>query len=355
MAQVPSSENTAVRSELDRDARWLLIGRILSSTSFRKAGRLQDLLRYIAELSILGQAAELTEQRIGEAVFGKVSGYSRVEDSSVRVHIRQLRLKLHEYFDSEGREEPLTVEIPKGSYALTFREPTAALPVVPKPEIPKPASAGLPVRAIALWVLFLALTAVSAFLWMKGRAPAASTLTWPLTAVFDSSRPTQIVLADATYAMRRLVSHQPVSLEDYIRRDFRNSLPVSGNEEDSWLSSYTAGALLTSYADVAVTTAILKLLPGHMERVSVRSARDLNMRDLEEGNYILLGSPASNPWVLLYENRLNFQEVRGDETKGVVKYFKNRKPQTGEQPTYAGLSRTGVNGDDYGDRLATGG
>jgi hypothetical protein len=97
---------------------------------------------------------------------------------------------------------------------------------------------------------------------MRGRAPAAPTLTWPLTAVFDSGRPTQIVLADATYAMRRLASHQPASLDDYIRRDFRNSLPVSGSEEDSWLSNYTAGALLTSYADVAVTTALLKLLAG---------------------------------------------------------------------------------------------
>jgi hypothetical protein len=39
-----------------------------------------------------------------------------VEDSSVRVHARQLRLKLHEYFDGEGREEPMIVEIPKGAY-----------------------------------------------------------------------------------------------------------------------------------------------------------------------------------------------------------------------------------------------
>jgi hypothetical protein len=118
MEQVPSSGNTAVRNELDRDARWLLIGRILSSASFRRAGRLQDLLRYIAELSILGQTADLTEQRIGEAVFGRFSGYSRVEDSSVRVHMRQLRLKLHEYFDSEGRERRSLSRYPREATRL---------------------------------------------------------------------------------------------------------------------------------------------------------------------------------------------------------------------------------------------
>ena len=44
-----------------------------------------------------------------------------MEDSSVRVHARQLRLKLHEYFDGVGRDETMIVEIPKGAYAPVFR------------------------------------------------------------------------------------------------------------------------------------------------------------------------------------------------------------------------------------------
>src|SRR5437870_9636348 len=54
-------------------------------------------------------------------LFHKPSGYSPLEDSSVRVHARQLRLKLHEYFDGVGRDESLVVEIPKGTYAPVFR------------------------------------------------------------------------------------------------------------------------------------------------------------------------------------------------------------------------------------------
>ena len=139
MANVRSTGNAGVRDEpvhellnhdegLNRnDERWLLVERVVSSAAFRKAGRLRELLRYLAELSVHGQGADLTEQRIGEAVFAKPAGYSPVEDSSVRVHMRQLRLKLHEYFDSEGREEPLIVEIPKGSYALAFH--TIPVPV----------------------------------------------------------------------------------------------------------------------------------------------------------------------------------------------------------------------------------
>src|ERR1035437_7886209 len=107
-----------VDPELRADARWQLIERITASPSFQKSARLRELLRFMAERSIQGQIQDLSEHRIGSAVFGKAKDYSVVEDSSVRVHVRQLRLKLHEYFDGEGRSETCIVEIPKGAYKI---------------------------------------------------------------------------------------------------------------------------------------------------------------------------------------------------------------------------------------------
>src|SRR5579859_1131462 len=107
--------------ELRADARWQLIERITASPPFQKSARLRDLLRFMAERSIHGQIQDLTEHSIGSTVFGKPKDYSVVEDSSVRVHVRQLRLKLHEYFDGEGRSETCIVEIPKGAYTTLFR------------------------------------------------------------------------------------------------------------------------------------------------------------------------------------------------------------------------------------------
>jgi hypothetical protein len=90
--------------------------------------RLRDLLCFLAERTLHGQTQDLSEHRIGSAVFGKTQDYSVLEDSSVRVHVRQLRLKLHEYFDGEGRDETCIIEIPKGAYTTLFRpvEPRAA-------------------------------------------------------------------------------------------------------------------------------------------------------------------------------------------------------------------------------------
>src|SRR5215472_8495400 len=116
-----SASRSAVIDDPLSDERWQLVQRIVASAPFQKSGRLRDLLQYITEQTIRGFGHDLTEQHIGEAVFHKSRGYSPLEDSSVRVHARQLRLKLHEYFDGVGRDEPLVLEIPKGAYAPVFR------------------------------------------------------------------------------------------------------------------------------------------------------------------------------------------------------------------------------------------
>jgi hypothetical protein len=347
----PSGSHATSTADFEHDERWLLIERIVASAAFRKSGRLRDLLRHVARHSICGDLAELTEQRIGQAVFAKPANYSPTEDSSVRVHMRQLRLKLHEYFDSEGRNESLAVEIPKGSYALAFHSvPVSTLAVVAGPVESRRA---LPRFGVILpWTLTAVLIVISIFLWQHKEATATVTasppIPWPLAEVFGNGYRTQIVVADVSWAMRRLMTQAPASLEEYLRRDFLQRPRLAHtNENDEFFAAYTANALLTSYADLAVTATFLRVMHQNLDRISIRSGRDLRPRDLEEGNYIFIGSPSSNPWVLLFENRLNFQEVRSDEVRGSAKFFVNRQPRPGEQATYKGLTLTGLKGEDY--------
>src|SRR3981189_1998511 len=140
MASAQTSVSPPLSTDhLLNDERWQLVQRIVSSPPFQKGTRLRDLLQFVTEQTIRGHAHELTEQHIGNALFHKPSNYSPLEDSSVRVHARQLRLKLHEYLNKEGRTEPLILDIPKGSYAPVFRTvpKTADLPAaIPSTEIP---------------------------------------------------------------------------------------------------------------------------------------------------------------------------------------------------------------------------
>ena len=85
---------------------------------------------FVGEHSLSNGDAHLREHDIGVGVFGRPVDYDTSQDTLVRVQASQLRKKLQQYFEEEGREESLIVDLPKGSYALVFREREAAVPVL---------------------------------------------------------------------------------------------------------------------------------------------------------------------------------------------------------------------------------
>ncbi len=350
--QVSTSLQSAVENDLIDDPRWHLIERILATGPFQKSGRLRELLPYLAERSIHGHSHELTEHNIGIAVFSKPADYSPVDDSSVRVHARQLRLKLHEYFDGEGRSELMIVEIPKGSYTPVFRTarepaPDAVAADLPLPVVVPPAKTRN-WNAVLPWSLVAALAIACAWLSIaEFRSTSRPVVPWPLAEIFDGKTPTQIVTADVNYGMLRIISQQNGSLEEYLRPNRQQILTPPGlSDREARIMNYIASSNLTSYADIVVATTLLNLVPGNRSYLTVRSARDLRLRDLEEGNYVFVGSPGSNPWVSLYQNRLNFIESEGVVGES-MKYFVNEHPRPGEQKNYQGLEFTGSAGEDY--------
>jgi hypothetical protein len=147
--------------------------------------------------------------------------------------------------------------------------------------------------------------------------------------------------------MLRIIGERQGSLEEYLQQDFgRDFKPTHMDERETRIVNYISSSNLTSYADAMVATTLSNLVLGNRGLISVRSARDLRLRDLEEGNYVFVGSPGSNPWVSLFQNRLNFQEAEGVVGES-MKYFANKQPAPSEQKTYQGLEFTGSTGEDY--------
>ena len=82
------------------------------------------------------------------------------------MHVRQLRLKLHEYFDSEGRKEKCIVEIPKGATTQFRNVEQKAAEFLPTTSA-SPAPFDRPLIPWALAGLFLCTTVL-----MYSRPPA---------------------------------------------------------------------------------------------------------------------------------------------------------------------------------------
>jgi hypothetical protein len=303
----------------------------------------------MAERSIRGQIQELSEHRIGSAVFGKAQDYSVVEDSSVRVHVRQLRLKLHEYFDGEGREETSIVEIPKGAYTTLFRAVESRASTNPVP-VTQQFGPKFWIRLLpwALAAFFLITTVVVWFLRPTVANPPAPP--WPLATLFNPpNKPVEVVVADVNYGMTRLVDEQPVTLERYLSPSYRSGADLTNahpTSREARMMKYLSGSLLTSYADLVVVDTLMRLSGSSRDWLAIRSARELRPRDLESGNFVFVGSPSSNPWVSYFQDKLNFREGEGKVGES-LKFFQNAHPKPGEQATYQGLAFTGSSGEDY--------
>ena len=78
------------------------------------------LLRYLAKQSLDHPGVPVKEYQIATEVFGRPADFDPQSDSAIRVQAGRLRAKLAEYYASEGADDPVVVELPKGSYALTF-------------------------------------------------------------------------------------------------------------------------------------------------------------------------------------------------------------------------------------------
>ena len=112
-----------------------LLQKVAASAQFQKSKRLRDLLLYLGERSLHDPNCILHEQEIGVDVFDRRPDYDTSHDTLVRVQVSQLRKKLQDFFLAEGRDEPLIIDIPKGSYVPVFR-PRTDLPPTPEPERP---------------------------------------------------------------------------------------------------------------------------------------------------------------------------------------------------------------------------
>jgi hypothetical protein len=96
------------------------IDRLLNSHVLHGSESLCKLLRYLAEHALDHPGSPLKEYQIATEVFRRSPNFDPQSDSTIRVQAGRLRLKIAEYYASEGADEPIQVEIPKGTYVVSF-------------------------------------------------------------------------------------------------------------------------------------------------------------------------------------------------------------------------------------------
>src|SRR5260370_31083381 len=81
----------------------------------------------IGEETLKGRAGEIKEYVIGGAVYRKRQDFDPRMDSTVRVEASRLRRKLANFYEDDGKHDPIIISVPKGGYvpAVEYRAPAA--------------------------------------------------------------------------------------------------------------------------------------------------------------------------------------------------------------------------------------
>lgn len=309
------------------DARAELVERIVASPLFVSSPRLCNLLTYICELALTGRANEISEIKIGVALFGRAPDYDPSADGIVRSHASRLRQRLEKYFSEDGRDEALRVSIPKGGYVPVFEPRTSA--VQPSDDVPAHPSveqtslaiaaeapafrAGSGYLRLTMWILSLALVLACGTIGYlvvhahrSTEVHSASIAAHPLWGRFvGQDQSTMVVCSDAGLTVLQILSRHSMKLEHYLDTDYRNNFPGSSGVTEAALRSMVSGRY-TSMVNLQIASRISHLPGTHAGQIQIRYARDLRANDLKDSSVILLGSKQTDPWVELFEPGMNF-------------------------------------------------
>lgn len=334
----PAPADETVRAELDA---------ILRSQTFSRSERLSHFLRFICEAALNGESSKLNEYLIAHEVFGRGENYSPGEDSVVRRQAYSLRQKLQEYFENEGRNDPVRIVLPTGRYVPVFvpapqaTEPATAADVL-APAEPRRHPSLLSPRLAAIAGIALCVGALIGWIAERphGSVPAidaaiadlwGSWLTDKQGAVICLSNPYIAVVKRLDAPLSPSVLPHPIEAE-----------PRDGGQLEAYFNLPANGHvyLYPGIAHAKMGEAIGGIeLSEFFTRAGIPArptqSRLLNWQFFRSENLILLGHDEANPWLdpILSKLPLRLVATSPDAPRRIV----DSRPSAGEMKEYAPL------------------
>jgi hypothetical protein len=286
------------------------------------------MLLYLCDRALNHSVTDIHELEVGSHVFGRPPYYDTGADNIVRVHASMLRKRLREYFLTEGRDEPIILDIPRGNYAPVFRlrselplPPIEAAPHEPVPPALEPTPLPLPQHPWRIWLptalaAFFAVLSIFLFLRAPHREAAlAAKSDNPFVRQFWSQLfhpngpPVQIVLDDGAVDFYQEATARTIPLSEYFDRSYLRTVKETSSAArlDPQLIESFILRRESNYGDTAILWKLGQTAGMLKSNADIRFARDLVFSQLKSGNVILLGNRQSNPWIQVFESNLGLR------------------------------------------------
>lgn len=316
--------------------------RVLQSKQFASAPKRSRFLEFVAEQAFQGNGDKINEYLIGVEVYDRGEGFDPQEDPIVRVQAHEIRRALKKYYEENGSQNVLRVDLPSGHYVPVFSRSTLAAPESREPAAPP---ADLPPAGSRLhWAVTITLAVVCSVLGillavaLRQNARQAPTqaaagalpndLEWfwrpflpPATAplIVIPNHPILRAAHDGDSAQTLAQGHE---IPKSSLPEFRDTIHFRELKRFVFVPS------LTDFTSVGESLAVVRLCEMFLrsgDTCRVQPSRLVNFEQIKNGNAILLGG--SQTW----SGRV-FLDVEDFHLQSGV--ILNRKPQSGEKPIY---------------------
>jgi hypothetical protein len=319
------STSSSVEAELDR---------VLKSKGLREPHQLSSLLSYVVGETLAGRTEGLKEYSLGLEVFHRPKTYDPRNDAIVRVQASLLRKRLAAYYEGEGKDAKLRIEIPRGGYVPEFREATIERPIEP-----------LPVRERRLWPSFAAgllagaaLFAIALYFYqlspiVQGQSVWNTFLNSRLPAVASFGVPLFYAGGNGLY-LRDVQVNAPSEESNGRIQWIGDKLQLSFRPQED---------VYTGVGDAIGTHLIARWVENHGVKVEVANSNYIGPSDIEGKNLIVVASARFQTLLqrIKLEHRYHFSH------NGIAGGYRLDNPLSGEQPFYTPFSGVGVS-VDYG-------
>ncbi|MGA7339359.1 MAG: hypothetical protein WBE72_06970 [Terracidiphilus sp.] len=336
---------------------------LTQGTAFRSSHRCQQFLRYVVEKTLQGSVDHLKERTIGIELFQRPPSYDTGEDAVVRVTASDVRRRLLQHYGRYGGQSDFRIQLPPGSYVpgIEFEPaPVTLAPVIPAAPLPEPALLAVAHEEIrppqpatrhklrpafllpaALLVLLLA---VSLWSYLDTRSPVSTISLPPWTAIFRPGHATHLITSDPNIEQLEEFTGSDISLSDYANQKYVPNVDALSADQRQFYTFYLH-ADNPAAVDTPLAVNIARLVPESV-RFDVGSARSLRVRDTQtDDNFILLGSPRSDPWFQIFESQLDFRFTYSKDLNQEI--IRNVRAQHGEPGLYVPTAGGFATGESF--------
>jgi hypothetical protein len=257
------------------------VERILHAPQFRRAPKLQRFLQVICDYQFREQPAEINEYVIATQAFGKGPEFDPTEDSLVRVQAREVRRRLREYYQGEGKSSRWILDVPAGHYAPVFMP--ASMPVEKPVAMPPPRRAA-PLRTAWLILVGTVLTCAALLI----AADHERRLLVRSTGIAAGSGAAALSAPVAGLWGRFLESDVPTLLVV--------SNPDVGECGDNKPGTVGCADEYTGMGEAVAIHLLTTLFRSSKQSLMVKQSRIVTADDIKRYNLILLGGKSVNIW-----------------------------------------------------------